>query len=102
MMLLLGTLCARFRDLPQIVATFMQVVFFATPIMFLPEQIPANLRSILELNPFAALLAVAREPLIGHMPSSQDYALVIGMVLLGWTVTVPFYGRYRQRIPYWL
>ena len=56
MMLLLGTLCARFRDLPQIISSFVQVVFFMTPVIG---------RAAMNFNPFAALLAVARDPLIG-------------------------------------
>ena len=48
MVLLLGTLCARFRDLPQIVTSLVQILFFMTPVFFLPEQVPAKLRSILQ------------------------------------------------------
>ena len=32
--LLVGTLCARFRDMPQIVASLMQIAFFVTPVMW--------------------------------------------------------------------
>ena len=32
--LLLGVLCARFRDIPQIIANLVQVTFFMTPIMW--------------------------------------------------------------------
>ena len=102
MILLLGTISARFRDLPLIVSTAMQVIFFITPVMFHLEQTPDNLRSLLNLSPFAALLAVARDPLLGLVPSAQDYAVVVGMILLGWCVTIPFFGKYRGRIAYWL
>jgi homopolymeric O-antigen transport system permease protein len=102
MILLLGTISARFRDLPLIVSTAMQVIFFITPIMFHLEQTPDNLRTLLNLSPFAALLAVARDPLLGLVPSAQDYALVVGMILLGWGITIPFFGKYRGRIAYWL
>jgi ABC-type polysaccharide/polyol phosphate export permease/uncharacterized protein (DUF1330 family) len=102
MMLLLGTLCARFRDLPQIVSSFMQVVFFMTPVMFRSDQLPTSGRAAMDLNPFAALLAVARDPLIGRVPSALEYGLVIGILLFGWAIAVPVYGRYRTRIIYWL
>jgi ABC-type polysaccharide/polyol phosphate export permease len=101
-LLLLGTLCARFRDLPQIVSSSMQVVFFITPIMFQPEQLPDALHAVLTFNPFAALLSMARDPLIGRVPSAHEYGMVVLMALLGWLITIPFFGRYRQRIAYWL
>jgi ABC-type polysaccharide/polyol phosphate export permease len=102
MILLLGTISARFRDLPLIVSSAMQVIFFVTPVMFHLEQFPDDMRTVLNLSPFAALLAVARDPLLGLVPSMQDYALVIGMTLLGWCITIPFFGKYRGRIAYWL
>ena len=101
-MLLLGTLCARFRDLPQIISSFVQVVFFLTPVMFRSDQLPTIGRAAMDLNPFAALLAVAREPLVGHVPSALDYLIVIGILLFGWAIALPVYGRYRTRIIYWL
>ena len=64
-MLLLGTLSARFRDLTQIVSSVMQVVFFLTPVMFRSDQLPTAGRRAMDFNPFAALLALARDPLIG-------------------------------------
>ena len=101
-MLLLGTLCARFRDLPQIISSFVQVLFFVTPVMFRSDQLPASGRAAMDLNPFAALLAVARDPLIGRVPSALEYELVIGTLLFGWAMAVPVYGRFRTRIIYWL
>jgi lipopolysaccharide transport system permease protein len=101
-MLLLGTLCARFRDLPQIISSFVQVVFFVTPVMFRSDQLPTSGRAAMDLNPFAALLAVAREPLIGRVPSALEYLIVIGILLFGWAIAVSVYGRYRTRIIYWL
>lgn len=102
MILLLGTLCTRFRDLPQIVSSSMQVAFFVTPVMFRSDQLPTSWGGALGFNPFAALLAVARDPLVGRVPSTLEYALVIGILLFGWATALLVYGRYRTRITYWL
>jgi ABC-type polysaccharide/polyol phosphate export permease len=102
MMLLLGTLCARFRDLPQIVSSSMQVAFFLTPVMFRSDQLPTSGRAAMDLNPFAALLAVARDPLVGHVPSALEYELAIAILLFGWAIALLVYGKYRTRITYWL
>jgi ABC-type polysaccharide/polyol phosphate export permease len=101
-LLLFGTISARFRDLPLIVSTALQVIFFISPVMFRLEQTPDHLRTLLRFSPFAALLAVVRDPLLGLVPPAQDYALAIGMILLGWCITIPFFGKYRGRIAYWL
>jgi hypothetical protein len=51
---LFGTLCARFRDMPQIVANIVQVAFFITPIFWQRRQILAHNDYVVVFNPFAA------------------------------------------------
>jgi lipopolysaccharide transport system permease protein len=80
----------------------MQVIFFLTPIIFRSDQLPATGHAVMDLNPFAALLAVARDPLIGRVPTALEYEFVIGVLLLGWALALPVYGKYRTRITYWL
>jgi len=70
--------------------------------MFRSDQLPTVGRIAMQLNPFAALLALVRDPLIGRIPTAFDYELVIGLLLVGWAVALPIYGRYRTRITYWL
>ena len=100
--LLVGTLCARFRDLPQIVASLMQIAFFITPVMWRADQLPSQVSWVVAVNPFASLLRLIRDPLLGAVPSRSAYLMGIGMMLAGLTVTLPFFARFRARIVYWL
>ncbi len=100
--LLLGTICARFRDLPQIIASLMQIVFFVTPIMWRPGQIPAELGRLIGLNPFASFLAIIRDPLLGAAPPTSAWVMTGLITMLGFAVTMPLFARFRARIVYWL
>ena len=100
--LLVGTLCSRFRDLPQIVASGMQIAFFVTPVMWKPGQLPPRVAWLVDLNPLASLLALIRDPLLGAVPKTSAYLMGMGMILVGFAVTVPFFARFRARIVYWL
>jgi len=100
--LLLGTLSARFRDTPQTVQSIMQVVFFMTPVVFHSKQLGSGVRSVLDFNPFAACLAIARDPLLGNMPRAQDVIVAVSCLCLGWLIVLPFFGKFRDRIVYWL
>jgi len=62
--MLLGTLCARFRDIPPIVQTITQMMFLLTPILWRPNQIPGRELFYL-LNPFYYLVEIIRA-LGGH------------------------------------
>lgn len=101
--LLLGILCARYRDLPQIVASLLQVVFYLTPIMWMPSLLPQRAGLyLLDLNPAYHIISVVRSPLIGQMPTATNWWVSLGMAVVGWLVALVVYGRYKRRIAYWL
>jgi ABC-type polysaccharide/polyol phosphate export permease len=93
--------CTRFRDFPQIVGNLLQVAFFATPIMWRPEAV-RNLGWIVEYNPFAHLIDIVREPLLGRAPSVDDWTWSLGLLALSFVAAACLLGRYGRRVAYWL
>ena len=101
--LLFGMASARFRDLPPIVSSVVQVAFFLTPVMWLPSALTGRLAFLLEiLNPFASFLAVIRDPLLGQTPPLASWAIVLAITVLGWGLAFAMFARFRSRITYWL
>lgn len=101
--LVLSIVCTRFRDLGQIVSSVLQVFFYVTPIMWLPSLLPQRASSmILDCNPFYHLIEIVRQPLLGNVPSLENYLNALGYLLLGWVVALALFNKYRSRIPYWL
>ena len=99
--LLLGLVSARFRDVPQIMASIVQVAFFLTPIIWKPELLPDR-ALIITLNPFFHSLELVRAPLLGQAPEPISWIETLGITALGWLVTLLMYRRYRWRIVYWV
>jgi lipopolysaccharide transport system permease protein len=99
-----GFLCARYRDLPNIVASFVQILFFITPVVWQGERIhnPTVRFVLTELNPFASLLAVVRDPILGTVPSMAQYGFSFGFALFGCAVTYWLFTRSNKRVVYWL
>ena len=102
MALFLATICARFRDFPQIVSNVVQVAFFLTPIFWQRKQILADYHFVVDYNPFASLLSVVSSPILGKVPTMFEYGMCLVMTLVVGLVAVPFFARYRARIVYWL
>ena len=100
--LLVGMLCARFRDLPQMVNSLMQIAFFVTPVMWRQDQLPREMSWLVDVNPLANLLRLIRDPLLGRVPTMSAYLMGIALILAGFSVTMPFFARFRARIIYWL
>jgi len=103
MALLLGVLCTRYRDIPQIVSNLLQVCFYLTPIIWMPHLLPKRASVLLlDANPFFHLIEIVRAPLLGTLPSSFSWLICVVLALVGWCITILFYGRFRSRIAYWL
>jgi ABC-type polysaccharide/polyol phosphate export permease len=100
--LILGILCLRFRDLPQIVGNIVQVAFFISPVIWTRAQIASDHSFLIYLNPFAIFLELLREPLLGRAPDTYYWVSGIVILLAGTALMLPFYGRYRQRISYYV
>lgn len=100
--LLLGTLCARFRDLPQIIASLLQIAFLVTPVLYRPEPVSARLWAVTHLNPFASFTSLLRDPLLGQVPDTSHYLIAVLVAFGGMALTFPFFARFRARIVYWL
>lgn len=98
---IIGTLSARFRDVPPIVASIMQVAFFLTPIFWTTTALKGR-EIFLHWNPFYYLLEIVRMPLLGQAPPALMWIAVIGMILVSGTIAVVFFARYRARIAYWV
>ncbi len=99
--LLLGAICARFRDVPPIVGSIMQMAFFVTPVIWKPELLGAK-AWMLPFNPFYTLLEVLRAPMLGNPISSAVWvsALISSVVL--WGSAWLLFARVRGRIPFWV
>jgi ABC-2 type transport system permease protein len=98
---IVGGLSARFRDVPPIVASVMQVAFFLTPVFWTPETLKGR-DIFVNLNPFYYLLDIVRLPLLGQAPPASMWLVVIGFACAGGVVALLFFARYRTRIPYWV
>jgi lipopolysaccharide transport system permease protein len=99
--LLLGMVCARFRDIPPIVANVVQLAFFVSPILWKPELL-GNAMVWMAFNPFYAMLETVRGPLLegGGPPLAWLAAIIytaLHVVLAGF-----LFVRFRSRIAFWV
>ncbi|SNT63925.1 lipopolysaccharide transport system permease protein [Tardiphaga sp. OK246] len=97
----LGMISARFRDIPQIVASVVQILFFITPIIWKANFLGKKAYFV-TLNPFYHLVEIARAPLLGELPSTENYLMVIGLTCINAIIALAFFSRFRSRIPYWV
>lgn len=100
--ILLGVVCLRFRDVKQIVASGLQILFFITPIFWTPSVAGEGRHVFIDANVFFHLVEIVRSPLLGISPTALTWYLIIGVTVLGWAMTIVVFSRVRDRIAYWL
>ena len=103
--LVLGIVSARFRDVPPIVASLVRILFFVTPIIWMPELMPGRaqmLALVLDFNPLFHLVSLVRAPLLGQAPGLVSWLAGVGITLGGWLLAFEVLRRYRRRIAYWV
>ena len=57
-------------DIPQLIGSLVQIVFFVTPIMWKPELLQQR-AYIANLNPFFQMIELVRAPLLGSFPLTE-------------------------------
>jgi len=99
--LLLGLLSVRFRDIPMIVGSIVQVLFFMTPIFWQVDMLPGR-SVLLDGNPFYHFVTVVRSPLLGQVLAFEHWIVILWVTIVGWMLTLFLYTAYRWRIAYWV
>ena len=98
---LLGTICARFRDVPPIVGSLMQIAYYVTPVIWKPSMLGAR-GWWLPFNPFDPLLDVVRAPLLGQTPTMLIWGAALGDSALLCAAAWLLFVRARPRIAFWI
>ena len=100
-----GILHTLFSDTQQIAEITLQGLFYATPVIYLPESLcPSGwLYWLVECNPFASFLELIRRPLLqGELPSV--HAVVVALIFMGVMSVAAWWSvrRVETRMVLWL
>ena len=99
--IVLGILCARYRDVLPIVGNLMQVGFFFTPVMWSPDLLKEK-RWVADFNPFYHMIELVRAPMINRHLELTSWLWSLGILVFGFTLAQYIMQRARNRVPYWL
>jgi ABC-2 type transport system permease protein len=105
--LLIGIVSTRFRDLPPVTQSVVQLLFFLTPIVWIYEDLldnpnVAQRARIVEFNPIFHFVEILRRPMLGMDQHLHNWVVVAAITVVGWTLTLLVMRRYRGRVAYWV
>lgn len=99
--LFLGLLATRYRDMPPIITSLLQILFFISPITWTPNLLGSK-AAIAKLNPVFYYIDIVRSPLLGQTPNISSWIMCGLFTMIIFFMVSPFYIISRRNIPYWL
>jgi ABC-2 type transport system permease protein len=104
---LAGIVATRFRDIPPIIASLSQLLFFMTPIVWQYETLLNNpaiaeRARIAELNPVLHFVEIVRQPLLGQDIAWRHWVITGAITVVGIAVALVALRNYRARVAYWV
>lgn len=100
--ILFGLLGARYRDVKNIVQSVLNVLFFVTPVMWIPGMLSGRKLILVQLNPVYHMLNLIRSPLLGQEIPTVSWQACSLLLLFMMGLSLTLFGKYRRRIPFWL
>ncbi len=97
-----GMMSARFRDLRFLLPYTSQVVMFASPIVYHPEQMSAEKHWVVQFNPFYPFIEMLRAPLLGKAMPIEYWPMAGGVTIVGAVVWLVVFSSFRKRIAFWV
>ena len=98
----LAFLCARFRDLEQIIRNLLQLAFFITPVFWKADLVVSSKRAIVDYNVLFYFIEIIRAPLLGQVPPFTYYAVAVGCTIVGYIIAVLVYQRMRRQLAFFV
>jgi ABC-type polysaccharide/polyol phosphate export permease len=102
---LCAILHARYSDTQQVVEISLQILFYATPVIYMPASLQQTgwLHTLIACNPFSAFLDLVRQPLLyGEAPRFASLAIVVtftaALAVIAWVAL----QRVEKRVVLWL
>jgi len=98
--LFLSALAVFFRDVQQIVNISTTILFWMTPIVYVPEILPMWVQQYLQFNPMTHFIGLYREIiLMGSIGSTEAWAIVAALSTISFCLGASFFCRFKQDIP---
>ena len=99
--LLVSVITVHFRDMRDLLANFITLWFFATPILYPFERVPERMQPIMRLNPFTHLARAYQEVLFlpGPFTEAGNLLLLGAFSLALLLISLALFDRLRDTLP---
>lgn len=98
---ILAIVGARYRDVPPIIQSITQLLFFVTPLTWFPRLL-TKYTWVIDLNPFAYYLDLLRSPVLGQSPHISSWLAASLTLLLLAPLAMWLFKQDAQKVAFWI
>ncbi len=98
--IVVALISTRYRDIEQIIASILTVMFFLTPVLW-DAHVLGDRYHLLFFNPFFSFVDALRTPLIANEIPYYSLLSLVLMLLVSAPISVFLLGKYRHRVALW-
>jgi len=99
--LAIAPLCARFRDVPLVLSSLMQIMFFLTPIFWMPSS-TEHRPMFVAFNPFYHFIELVRAPMLGGLATEVNWTVALSSCAAIGLMAIVVLSLTHKRITLWL
>jgi len=96
---LLAAINVRYRDIGHLVPFLLQLLLFASPVLYASDVVPAHWRALYGVNPAAGLLDMVRWCLFGTPVELPTLAMSLASAVLLLAAGVAYFTRAERKFP---
>lgn len=97
-----GLLSLRYRDVGQIIINGIYLLFLVTPVFWDPSILTGKKTLIADLNPLYHMIQIMRDPLLGKIPTFQNYFYCSMVTLFNCVFTYFVYKTNHSNKAFWI
>jgi len=99
--IILGIIGARFRDIEPLIQSLMPLLFFVTPVIYEPSRLGLN-EMVIWFNPLTYFIEIVRAPFFGHIPPLSVYVICSVIMIAGWSVALLLFKQRSTKLSFWI
>lgn len=99
--IIVGTACARYRDLVQAITSILQLIFLATPVLWNKDLLVGK-EYLYEFNIFFHLIEIVRAPILYNKLPFDSVVIVISSIATLAVAWAYIHKKHQRSIVYWL
>ena len=96
-----GILCSQYRDFGYFLQALLRVLFFLTPILYLPSQLGSR-AFVMQYNPLTHYIATVRDPIVSGVFPVFAWQIVGIITICGWGVALYALSKHGRRVAFWV